>query len=336
MVRFRSLVCFLVVCLFFALFSGCEPAVKDVDPGKVVKPAVKADVGVKYAAGAVGTYRFGSEMIQEIIFDQPAIKKSKVDQVKIDIDVEFDQEIEKVNPDGSALAKITFRDIRVFWTAPKGVVFDFDSEREADKKSSAYQLIGRSYTVNLLPDGSAKAVETKKALVGLRGFDETQLAGTLLSDKAVSQRHAIPGLPGVGQNLKGVGESWSKISIGHELLLPPKAFKKTYKVSNIEEKGGKDIVLVSMDAVESDEPVEGLGETSPIAAFIGPMVDGQETYSGEMTFDSTGGGVVGYNEKLVANYATTGEAMGVTVKMDPDMMKFNLTYSISLESVKSN
>lgn len=332
MAVFRYSVCILPVCLFFALFAGCEPAVKDVEKVQVVKTVANADVALKFVVGQVGTYRFNFELVQEIIFEQPSIKKSKLDQVKINIDVEFDQAIETVNSDGSALAKITFRDIRVLWTSPKGVKFDFDSEREDDKASSVYNLIGKSYTVNLLPDGSAKVASTKEALAAVSGIDEMKLAKELLSDKAVAERHTIPGIPAGGESSKSVGDSWSKVAIGHEKLLPPKVFKKTYTVSKMEEKGGKNIILVSMDAVESDESVEGLSETSSIAASIGLMVDGQETYSGEMTFDSTGGGVVSYDEKLVANYATTGEAMGVAAKEDPDVLKFNLMYSVSLES----
>ncbi|MBW8035579.1 MAG: hypothetical protein FVQ79_08110 [Planctomycetes bacterium] len=330
----KTTVCLLSMGVFFVLFAGCAPEVKDVDE----PVAVKADISLKYVPGQVATYRSASEMTQEVIFEQPALKKTKVDRVNIQLDIKFDQVIETVNADGSAIAKITFKDIRVYREAPKGVSIDFDSNREEDKKDSAYNLIGKSYTVKLMPDGKASSVDTKDAMAAIKGIDAAEIAKALLNEKEISKRHGIPGIPTDGLNKVSAGDNWYKISIGHELLLPPKSFKKTYTVSNIEGKDGKKMIHVSMEAAESAESAEDAGEVSPIAAFLGPMVDGAETYSGDMTFDSSGGLVADYDEKLVANYATTGEAMGVAIgvaaKENPDMIKFNLIYSISLESVK--
>jgi len=331
----RTTVCLLSASVFFMLFAGCGPEIKDVDQAEVIKSDAKADIAIKFAAGTVGTYRHFSETIQDFKFEQPSLKKVKEEQVRIVIDIEFDQKIETVNSDGSALAKITFTGIRTFFTARDGVRFDFDSRRKADKKKSFYSLIGKSYTVTLFPDGGAKAVDTKKAMAAVTGAAEKRVATTLLSDKEIRKRHGIPGLPAGDQSLKGVGESWSKVTAGHQKLIPPKTFKKTYKVSKIEGKGGKQIAVVAMNAVESDKAVEGLEDKSGMS-FLGAMFDTKETYTGSMTFDSAGGRVVGYDEKLVAEYIATQENVGAAKEDRPDMLTMALTYSISLKSINNS
>ncbi len=332
MVTFRSSACFLLVCFFFALFAGCGPEAKDA--GEVAEPAVQAEVAFKFAAGEAGTYKFVAETIQDFSFEQPSLKKIKEEQTRSFMDIEFDQEIETVNDDGSAIAKITFKNIRMFMKGKSGVSLDFDSTRGSDKKNPLYRLIGKSYTVSLFPDGSAKPLDTKKALAAVSSPVEKRVAIALLNEKEVLKRHGVPGLPEPDQSTKAKGESWSKLAAGHEKLIPPKAFKKTYKVSKIQEKNGGQIVVVAMDGVESDERLEGLEDKSGMG-FLGAMFDTKETYTGGMTFDSADGRVVSFNEKLIAEYIATDAGMGGSKDKEPDVLKMGLTYSLTLKTIKN-
>lgn len=303
----RTTVSFLLVCFFCVLFAGCGSEIR--------------------------TYRHISETIQDYKFEQPSLKKAKVEQVRTLVNVEFDQEIETVNSDGSAIAKITFKKIRTLFKARDGVRFDFDSEREEDKKNSLYAMIGKSYTVNLLPDGGAKSVDTKEAIAAVTGAAEKRIAISLLKDRGIFRRHGVPGMPAGEQSLKNVGESWSKVVAGHEKLIPPKTFKKTYSVSKIEKKDGREIVIVKMNGIESDKPVEGLEGKSGMG-FLEAMFDTKETYTGSMTFDSAARRAISYDEKLVAEYIATQEKIGAAKEENPDVLTMGLTYSINMELIK--
>lgn len=336
MVTFRVSAWILTVCFFFALFAGCAPETKDIgeikvvpEKSKVVEPVVKADIAFKFAPGQAGTYRYVSEMIQDFKFEQPSLEKIKEDQTRSLVDITFDQKIETVNDDGSALAGITIGQVRMFMQGKGGVNLDFDSTRDEDKGKPLYAIIGKSYTVSLLPDGSAKAVNTKEVIAAVTGKTEKRIVTGLLKDAEIMKRHGIPGLPDPAQSQKATGQIWSKVVAGHEKLIPPKAFEKTYKVSNIDGK----IVTVEMDGVETDKPVEGLGSKSGMG-FLGAIFDTTESYKGKMTFDAADRRVVGYDEKLFAEYIATDADMGGAKDKEPDVLRMALTYSISLESIE--
>jgi hypothetical protein len=316
-----SVWCLLLVGCVIVLLSGCGPK-------------ILSDLSLKFRAGDIQSYRFVSDTARNIRLEEPSLNKVKESQNRAVVEVDFDQEIERVNTDGSAVARITIKDVRVFVKGLKGVEFDFDSTRLGDRNRPMYALIGQNYTITLWPDGKAELLDAAEAMaaVNSNAGKEKKRADALLTAGVVAIRHSIPSLPGSGASVRGIGESWSKVQAGHKLLARPKAFEKTYRVEEITTKDGRQTVVVTMKGLETDKPAEGMAESSVLSPFAG-VLDTTEIYNGGMTFDALAGRVVDYNEKLVAEYVVSTTVDG-NQKKRPDILTMGLTHLISLESIE--
>lgn len=316
-----SVWCLLLVGCVVVLLSGCGPK-------------ILSDLSLKFRVGDIQSYRFVSDTTRNIRLEEPSLNRVKESQNRDIVEVKFDQEIERVNTDGSAVARITIKDIRVVLKGFIGAEFDFDSTRQDDRNRPMYALIGQHYTITLLPDGKAQLLDAAEAMAAVNSNveKEKKRADALLTAGAVAIRHSIPGLPGTGASVRGKGGRWSKVQAGHKLLARPKAFEKTYRVKEITTKDGSQTVVVTMKGVETDKPAEGMAESSVLSPLKG-MLETTEIYNGGMTFDALAGRVVDYNEKLVAEYVAATTVDGNQKKIS-DILTMGLTYSISLESVE--
>jgi len=302
----------------FLLFAGC---------------AEKTDLALKFTPNDSTLYKVHIEALKDFTFVQPSLKKSKEEQTGPIIDVEFLQQVQLVDPDGSAIAKITIQAIKYLVKDRSGVKFNFDSKDAGSKKSGLTRLIGKSYTVKISPDSSVKVVDALsiRKLV-TRGMDG-KVAKDFLNDKSIIKRHEISALPDTNTSSLAVGDTWSRIKVGPGGMLIPKSFEKIYTLKSIETKSGQKIATVEMTAIPTSKTPEG--ETLPTSS-MGPfsgMFEPDEKYIGTMTLNLDTGKVMRYSENLTAKYVAAEQPAGKK-DVDPDTLTMGFTNIIIVEVVE--
>jgi len=285
---------------------------------------------MNFAQDSAVTYKVASELIATHRFEQPSVNKLEEKQAGSKIELEFSQQIKSVDANGNATAKITILGIKYFAVSLKGVSFDFDSSRKADKAKPFAKLIGQSYTIQIAPDGAIKVINTKKAGSVVKGGMDGKVAKALLSDSNLSRIHQIHALPeSVGVACRK-GYSWTKSQKTHpRLKWAPKTFEKTYTVTGVENRGEHQIASITMTAGEDTGAEKG---ESPMPGIFSNMLDPEESFTGQMVIDLNTGLVHKYSEKFIGTY-TAVEAVGPNAEKDPDIFTMGFIDIVTVERV---
>ena len=288
--------------------------------------APEANLSMNLAPDSSATYKVASELIATHRFEQPSVNKLEEKQAGTKIELGFDQQIESVDANGNATAKITILGIKYFAVSLKGVSFDFDSSRKADKAKPFAKLIGQSYTIQIAPDGGVKVIDTKKASSVVKGGMDGKVAKALLSDSNLSRIHQVLALPEPGVACRK-GYSWTKSQKTHpRLKWAPKTFKKTYTVTRVENKGEHQIASIAMTAGEDTDAEKG---ESPMPGIFSNMLDPEESFTGQMVIDLDTGLVDKYSEKFIGTYT----AVDPIAKENPDIFTMGFIDTITVERV---
>ena len=298
--------------------------------------AKQANLTLKFAPEDTTTYRVSTEMIKDFRFEQPSLTppKLKEEQSGTTVDVTFEQKIDKIQSDGSALATVTVKEIVYIVKDKDTLKFDFDSTRQADKGNPFAKAIGQSYTIKISPAGVVEVVDAKDARSAVTAGYEGRVAKALFSDDRIKKRHSILALPDIARSALKTGESWSRIVGSPPGLLTPKSFEKTYTLESIEGPKGNQVVTVLMNAAESAEPAPDTEKQPAGMGIFANMFDATETYTGKMVLELGTGKVLQYNEKLVATYLAAEEPRDRSSDKGPDTLTMRLTQSVSMEIVE--
>lgn len=329
----KLLVALTVVSLSLMFLAGCGPESKDpakieVEPVEVAPVVVpSATIAQKFASGDVSTYRAGYETKQSVELDMVQKNPTGDKHNTKKVEVTFTQEIQSVNDDSSAVAKITLMDISILTKDSDVVSFSFDSSKEKDRKRSLNALIGKSYTINISSDGKVTPADVKAIRSVRVTGSERNVAKNLLSDLEIINRHEIH-LPGKDIAKVKKGEGWSKIVWSHPKIMARKSFEKTYILDSVD----GNIATVTMTAYETDKSAEGVAPKGSGFGFMAGMFDSQEKYSGEMKIDLDTGKVIKWNETCIADYIVT-DKTSKNDKGEPASLKMGLTHSISFEKI---
>ncbi|MCF7955713.1 MAG: hypothetical protein K9M75_07930 [Phycisphaerae bacterium] len=309
----KLLVGLTVVSLLVAMFiTGCGPEEK---------------IGLKFNSGDVSTYQAGYETKQSVELDMAQETPTKDKHNTKKVEVTFTQEIQSVNDDSSAVAKITIMDISILTKDSDVVSFSFDSSKPEDSKRPLNALIGKSYTINISSDGTVTPADgTAIRSVKITG-SERNVAKNLLSDEEIISRHEID-LPKKGASSLKKGQGWAKVVWSHPKIMAKKSFEKSYMIDSID----GDVANVTMTAYETAKTAEGPAPKGSGFGFMAGMFDSQEKYTGEMKIDLASGKVVKWDETCIADYIVT-DKTSKNDKGEPASLKMGLTHSISLEKI---
>ncbi|MBE0537007.1 MAG: hypothetical protein IH624_15190 [Phycisphaerae bacterium] len=317
----RSRLCSMLIamCLLISL-AGCGP---------------KSKLALNFTPADVVTYKVSMQTIKDFRFEQPSLTPPKIkeEQSGTTIDVAFEQKIEEVQSDGSAVAAITLKDVAYLVKDKNDVKFDFDSAREADKSRGFAKVIGQSYKIRIAPDGKVEVIDAKDAAnVDVPGY-EGRVAKALFSDERIRERHEVLALPGSEKNVAKRGASWSTVVASPPGLLAPKSFRKTYTVAKVEGPKTAKVATLAMNAEESAEQAENAsGKTAGMGLFAN-MFDTKENYTGKMVLELATGRIRNYEEKLVATYLAAENPQGGPSDKGPDTLMMRFTYSVVTELV---
>lgn len=297
--------------LFFA--AGCressdKAAEIEVEPQKTIETEIKpqqqeqtAELALKFVSADSTTYKVALETGKSVQWESqaPGPKGFQGGHTSNKMEMTFMQQIESVEGQGNAVAKITVKGLKYVATIKNNVVLDFDSSREADRSNPLNNLIGQSYTIEITPSGQvSKVIDASDALAAAAG-DKTAVA--LLSTDAIKERHTVPALPAAGEHRLRTGDSWSNVTSVSFDMMGSKSYERVYTLGEIDGAAGHKIALVKMEAVPSAENARE-AHKEQATDFFSKMFDNTEDYAGRLKLDLTEGKVAEYSEKLVVQW----------------------------------
>jgi hypothetical protein len=272
--------------------------VEKAEPVKVEKkPATHEPITLllKFKEGDMATYRATAEVEKSLDFSGEISKDPEFRSGKAGdrAEMEFAEQIENVDQQGNATAKITIKQLKYISKERNIVHLDFDSSREKDKADELNKLIGQSYTVTISPKGDVLNVtggEEIKALVA-GNLPSSRFAANLVSQDMIRKRHQIAAMADANDRPPSIGDKWNgrkKVSFAQ---MGVDVYEKIYTLKDIESKGGQEIAVVEITAIPVARVEQG---SSPMMN----MFDNVREFGGELRLDLTKGRVEKYYEKM--------------------------------------
>jgi hypothetical protein len=295
----RKMMIGLAVVALAVVISGCTPGQKGA--AKPTGPAT--ELAAKYAVAQTGTYKLTSEAWRNAKFEGPELSKEpklKSGRTGNAMEMVFGQEIKAINPDGSATARITVKELKYNSESSSEVTNAFDSKKEADKGNAFAKLIGQSYTIKLMPDGKAEVIDAAAIRGAVAEGSSRDLVAALFSDSELARLHTISAFPASPK--QQVGATWSQIEPSPKGMMDAKNFEKVYTLTGLKD----GVAVIEMKAVPSTKPA-AKGEVSSQAmmmSMFSTMMESKDNYTGK-TLLAGDGTVKSFTETLDAQWFAT-------------------------------
>ena len=314
----------LVVLLISSLFLtvGCETV-----------PEKKTSVSLSFKPKDVTDYKI--VMVAEDGISFAGSLKDNPDFMnrmkKHEIEMTFSQEIESIDQNGNAVARITIGQLKYKSTEP---AIDFDSTGGQDSDSVFSRLIGRSYKIQLTPNGTVlKVLDLKDIQAVTKGASpEAKAAGALVSASVIKQRHGKLILPTAEQGSPAVGQTWSSLESFNFGLMGTKAYERVYTLNEIAKSNGGRIGIVSMEAIPSAEQALELHKQDGQVGLLNRF-DATDSYTGTLEMDLVSGEVLKYSEQLVSRWLAIDPEADTDSQQEPDSLTMKAKRSYSIEKL---
>jgi len=327
------------------LTIGCtrpaeKPAQTDAEPQKTAaagtdeqKSTVK--LALKFAPGDSTAYRVITENDKSVEWESPDSEKPRGftgGHTGNKTEITFMQQIQSTDDKGNAVAKITIKQLKYLTIIKNEAVTQFDSTIGNDRDNPLSKMIGQNYTIEITPSGRVLRIidvnDARTAVASGRAGNE--IASSLLSDKAIRQRHTIPTLPDKDKNQLRKGETWSSIESFSFDMMGSKSYEKIYTLEEIKDVDNHRIAIARMNAVPSAEDAKKLHEEQSASLFAN-MSDNTQTYTGELRLDLANGKIEECREKLISEWVI----VNPNPKEDepPAVLKMAAVRSYSIEKI---
>lgn len=260
---------------------------------------------LKFIEGDLTTYKVITENSRAVEFEGDIPEKANLSGgvVSTKIEIVFDQQIQSIDPNGNAMAKITIKEFKYLARGKNRITSDLDSTDE--KKSSLIgRLIGRSYTIEISPAGEViTIVDANQLQKSLKSASFISMAVIdQLDAKSIRLRHDISGLlPDNSQKQLQKADNWNSIKTFSFGLLGAKSYERVYTIDKIEAAEDSLIALIRMEAIPSSETAEEL-HIKDQASETSDMIDNAEQYHGLLQLNLTDGKIEKYSEKLQSEW----------------------------------
>jgi len=324
----RSKHIFFLLCIFsvFGMLSGCTPSDKpggisedefgvvpgeepnipseqEIEDVEFVGPSEDGEIVLeqKFLPGESFDYNVITEAARKVDFSGAMKDNMSLQGGRTGTRVEmtFNQEVESVDEEGNATAKITIKALKYFFEERSVTKIDFDSSTEEAKSNPFSKLIGQSYRIKISPSGEvSKVMVPDSARASVTGASEqSRRAAALLDKEVINRHHEIAGLPESDEKLFKTGAHWSDtkdISFG---TMGAKSYEKMYKVKGISQKMGQKIVAIEMNAIPTAESAQELYKQNQNPSLT-QLFDNIEKYTGELKLNLDTGKVITYYEQM--------------------------------------
>ncbi len=247
----------------------------------------------------------------------------------------FTQQIQSVDAQGNAVAKITIDKLKYLAGVRDNITVNFDSSRKRDQNSSLYKLIGQSYTIEITPEGEvSKIIDCNQAQASVRGGSSANKdALMLLKPEAIKLRHTIPAMPVTGEHQLRPGDNWNNLKPFNFGMMGSKSYERIYTLKKVEDVDNRRIALVQMSAIPSAE-TSGEQQEQAMGIFS-KMFDNTEEYTGELKLDLNSGKVKEYFEKLQSEWIAVDPAAGPETQGQPATLRMTAINFYHIELVRA-
>jgi hypothetical protein len=297
-------------------------------PAAPVPAGKQAALALKFTQGDVTTYKVITQAEDKIDWVGTPDKDFKNQRNASYIDITFDQQIESVDGQGNAVAKITIKTLKCSSVHRNEAGIDFDSAKEADVKSQPIgKLIGQSYTVKLSPAGKvleiidAKAIQA--AVSGETSADKE--AYRLVEPDLITERHTIAAMPAADKSQARIGDKWNSVKDFDFRMMGKKSYERVYTLKEI--KDGQ--AIITMNAI----PTSKSGEEESQTGFS-KMFDNKESYEGETVLATAAGKVDKSFENLKTEWTAVDPESKADESKEPSALRMTSIRNFSVEKVK--
>jgi hypothetical protein len=238
----------------------------------------------------------------------------------------FSQQIENVDANGNATAKITIKSLRYIAITKDVQLLDFDSSKQGQQANALNKLIGQSYTIIITPTSNVIGATGQDEIKGLVEGNamENKAAVQLVSKNLIQRRHQISALMDAGGKILKVGEKWSSTRTVSFGSMGTNSLEKICTLKAIEEKEGKRTAVVEISGIPATIQKDA---TSPVAKLF----DSTNSYTGTLLLDLNNGKIERYTEKLEAEWVVADpQATGG----EPSIIKLGTKELNSLEKIE--
>ncbi len=284
----------------------------------------KADLALRFSPQSSDSYEVTSEIIKDFKFEQPTLDKVREEQSKTQYRVAFTQTITAVDAEGVAAADVVIDGLAVHMTNKNEVKYAFDSAADTDKDKPLAQLIGQRYTVRLSPQGRVVSFDTTEAQKAVAAGLDAKMATRILSEEGIRERHEVPALWDANK------KSWEQTVDSPPGLLAPKKFKKIYTLTGVENRDGKKVAVVTMNAAEAGDSAQGQSSSAGMGMFA-KMFDSTDKFTGQLLLDVDSGRVAEYEETLVSTYVAQEMPENAAPDKGPDTLTMGFTHRVAMK-----
>ena len=318
------------LCILFVMAGCTKPSEKSARTKvKFEEQKQTVKLALKFVPNDSTTYKVIKDADNSLTWESPDANKPKGftgGHTGSKSEITFTQQIQSVDDEGNAVAKITIKQLRYLRTVKNEVTIDFDSSRQQDQQEPLSKLIGLSYTMEMTESGEVSKIidanDARAAVIGSETADK--MAASFLSDEAIMERHEIPALPEKDKNQLRAGNDWSLIKSFFFTMMGTKTYEKIFTLKEVEDVDNHRIAIAQMQAVPSAERARELNEEQS-ASFFANMSDNTETYTGELKLDLTNGKIEEYREKLNTEWLI----------VDPNPKEGELPAALKIGAVRS-
>jgi hypothetical protein len=305
--------------------------------GRACCPAASVVIcAMLLAAGCAQTYKVTTETERGVLWEGPLKNKPKSfvgGHSGNRIEMTFTRQTQNAGAEGSAVVKITIKELKYLSKVKDKIVLDFDSSREKDRDNPLSKLIGQSYTIEVTPSGEvSKVIDVNDARAAIAGSALSNArAAQLLSAPVIKDQHGIPPLPAVEKKQLHTGESWSDIKTFSFGPMGSKSFERIFEIMEINKIGGRRIAIARMKAVPSAAKAKELYKEQPTGLFS-TLFDNTETYTGELRLDLTSGQIEKYIEEFRSDWIAV-DPLATKQDKEPDMLRMSATRIRRIERI---
>ena len=295
-------------------------------PAEASKPELSGptvELALKFVPGQAATYRFITESWKSVEWkgSQDAKPAKFTDgRTGSHVELTFEQRVQQVQDDGSAVLEITIRGVKDVIESVNKVVLDFDSGKPTELDSPLAALIGKSYGVKISPQGQVLEISNvepvRKAVQGI--LPQHRVAARLLSDDEIRNRHEIAALSALKDRQVRPGQAWSSIKTFSFDDLGAKTYERVYTLKQVQQDKDRQAV-VEMNAIPSAAQAEQLYKQQAANPLAG-LSDNTYSYEGRLVLDLDRGQVREYveqmqNEWVIADPSSMQTGQPTAIKM---------------------
>ncbi len=296
---FRCVVAAGIFCGMFLL--GCEKQTQTGPKAQTGPTAVESSgmvkIALKPSIGELATYKVLTQGRRTTKWSGPVPDKTNFEDNFNEERVEmvFTQQVQSVDPNGGAVAKITIDGLKCLYSNKSSVSVDFDSSRKADAGNPLMKLIGQTYLIEFNPSNYVTAMNDFPPVI--RDFNDGTPGKEIMFPEAVREKHSVFQLPLKGQEMLKPGDKWSKIRTFPFGKMGLKSYEKIYTFEKVRDAGGRRIAVIDMNAIPTSE-IEPRYRSLQAEVGAPKMFDTNDSYNGGGEIDLKMGRIENYHENF--------------------------------------